>query len=81
MKSINLRQLIVPLILSFVLLAIFSGKSLAEEIYNFERMWPNIQQPWFLILRLELPVDVTGNVYVADSGEQPHSEVQPRMVR
>lgn len=37
-----------------------------EEIYKFERMWPNIQQPWYFNFPVGIAVDRTGNVYFAE---------------
>ena len=67
MKGINLRQFIVPLILSCVFLAIFPKSTLGAEEYVFERMWPVLDQPWYFYYPKFIATNAAGNVYVADS--------------
>jgi tripartite motif-containing protein 71 len=50
------------------LTALFSSISAqSEEIYEFERMWPTLQQPWYFFSPFGIAVEGNGNVYVADS--------------
>jgi len=37
-----------------------------EEIYKFERMWPNIQQPWYFNFPVGIAADRTGSVYFSE---------------
>ena len=54
----------------FILLYIISFPFIAfsEEIYEFERMWPVLEQPWYFNTPLGIVLDNNGNVYVADRG-------------
>jgi DNA-binding beta-propeller fold protein YncE len=38
-----------------------------EEAYRFERMWPNLMQPWYFSGVRGLAKDRTGNIYVVNS--------------
>ena len=53
------------LILLFLLSLPFIAFS--EEIYEYERMWPLLEQPWYFIQPYSVAVDSSDNVYVADS--------------
>ena len=52
------------LILLFVLS--FPFNSFSEEIYEFERMWPVLEQPWYFNDPRGIAIDSSGYVYVAD---------------
>jgi len=39
----------------------------SEEIYEYERMWPVLGQPWYFNRPHGLAVDSGGYVYVADT--------------
>ena len=39
----------------------------SEEIYEYERMWPVLEQPWYFNAPLAIAIDGSGNVYVADT--------------
>ena len=39
----------------------------AEEEYQFERMWPTLQQPWYFNRPFGIAVDKDGYIYVADT--------------
>ena len=41
--------------------------SFSEEIYEFERMWPVLEQPWYFNQPSGIALDSSGNVYVADT--------------
>ena len=64
------------LCLSAVLI-LFPTLALSEETYKFERMWPNIQQPWFFNSPNGIAIDVGGNIYVADSGNNRIQKFSP----
>ncbi len=56
--------------LIFVLISgLFAGQAAlqAEETYVFERMWPELQQPWYFNEPYDVAVDKEGNVFVADT--------------
>ena len=51
-------------ILMFVLP--FPFIAFSEEIYEYERMWPVIEQPWYFNRPNSVAVDNNGYVYVVD---------------
>ena len=53
------------LLLLLVLLSPFIAFS--EEIYEYERMWPVVEQPWYFFWPHGIAVDSSGNVYVAET--------------
>ena len=38
----------------------------SEEIFEFERMWPTLQQPWYFNRPTGIAIDENGYVFVAD---------------
>ena len=52
------------LILIFVLS--FPFISFSVEIYEYERMWPVVEQPWNFLLPESVALDSNGNVYVTE---------------
>ena len=57
-------RVIVVFFIVFVLLPTFAS---SEEILNFERMWPTIQQPWYFAHPRGIAIDDKGYIYVTDS--------------
>ncbi|MGA1869871.1 MAG: C13 family peptidase [bacterium] len=55
------------MIIFFILLFILPALASSEEIYQFERMWPTLQQPWFFICPNGLTMSADGYIYVADT--------------
>ena len=51
------------LCLAFLILLPFSA--LAEETYDFDRMWPTLKQHWYIGTPSGIATDPEGNVYVA----------------
>ena len=53
----------------FILLLVrsFPFISFSEEIYEFERMWPVLEQPWYFNWPHGVAFDSRGYIYVADS--------------
>ena len=41
--------------------------SFSEEIYEFERMWPVLEQPWYFNDPRGIAIDSSGYVYIADT--------------
>jgi len=37
-----------------------------EEIYEFERMWPTLQQPWYFMTPIGTAFDENGNTFISD---------------
>jgi DNA-binding beta-propeller fold protein YncE len=60
-KSLINTFLILLLILPFPFI------SFSEEIYEYERMWPVLEQPWYFDYPEGVAVDSSGNVYIADA--------------
>ena len=49
------------------LLIVFHTICSSAEIYEFERMWPTLQQPWYFFAPRETAIDSKGYIYVADA--------------
>ena len=49
------------------LIIIFPTLYSSAEIYEFERMWPTLQQPWYFFAPRETALDSKGYIYVTDS--------------
>jgi len=56
------RVFVVFFIMSIFLPALASS----EEIFEFERMWPTLQQPWYFNRPTGIAIDENGYVFVAD---------------
>ncbi|MCF8145711.1 MAG: hypothetical protein K9N21_17510 [Deltaproteobacteria bacterium] len=67
MKKTTLSWFMMAL-LSLIIQPFLSARTLAEETYKFERMWPNLQQPWYFYWPLGVAVGPSGCVYVAEAG-------------
>jgi len=55
------------IIFILILILSFPFISFSEEIYEYERMWPVLGQPWYFNRPHGLAVDSGGYVYVADT--------------
>ena len=64
-------------ILFFAALVFVPTFASSEETYKFERMWPNIQQPWFFNHPHGIAVDASGNIFVADEGNNRIQKFSP----
>jgi len=53
--------------LVLLLVLSFPSVSFSEEIYEYERMWPVLGQPWYFNAPLAIAIDSSSNVYVADT--------------
>ena len=40
----------------------------ADIVYQFERLWPNLLQPWYFSFPEAVAIDANNNVYIADTG-------------
>jgi sugar lactone lactonase YvrE len=65
MKDTSPRRFIISVFLILLIPLIFPVNPLAAEEYVFERMWPNLQQPWYFN-SIAVAVDGNGNVYVSN---------------
>jgi len=63
------------LILLFVMS--FPFIAFSEEIYEYERAWPVLEQPWYFTRPNGIAVDSNGNVYVADTENQRIQKFTP----
>ena len=50
-----------------LMLSILPFSAHSEEYYKFERLWPVLKQPWYFLWPQGIDVDISGNVYVADT--------------
>jgi len=55
------------LLLVLLLLLTAPSRALADEEYQFERMWPTLQQPWYFSDPYGVAVDNNGFIYLADT--------------
>jgi uncharacterized protein YjiK len=54
-----------------------SASSAEEETYVFERMWPELQQPWYFFSAAGIASDQNNNIYVADSHNDRIQKLSP----
>ncbi|MFC1798574.1 C13 family peptidase [Thermodesulfobacteriota bacterium] len=67
MKSFHKLSIILTVCL-FVLFFLLVSASLAvSDAYIFDRMWPNLHQPWYFQPN-DVAVDAQGNIYITNSG-------------
>jgi len=59
------KKLIKGCVISFVLM-VFSSMTFSEEVYEYEQMWPVLEQPWYFNDPRGIAIDSSGYVYVAD---------------
>ena len=45
-----------------------AAQAFAGETYEYARLWPTLQQPWYFRFLSGIAVDSTDNVYVLDAG-------------
>ena len=55
------------LTLTLIILTLLIPKAHAEEPYRFDRLWPNLLQPWYFVFPDDIAIGPDGLVYVADS--------------
>ncbi|MCP4644783.1 MAG: hypothetical protein GY851_30355 [bacterium] len=60
------RSVVVVLFCAF-LFSLWVLPADAEVTYQFERMWPTLQQPWYFDGARDMTCDSAGNVYVTDA--------------
>ena len=51
----------------FIIVGVLAGE-VSAGTYRFERMWPQLAQPWYFKYPQDVAVDASGNVYVAERG-------------
>ena len=59
--------MIVVLVISAPVFCLPDG-SVAAQKYEFERMWPVLEQPWYFHFPEFIAVDAEGNVYISEQG-------------
>jgi len=67
MKKITSRRPIISMFFIIALLAVFPTNASAVGEYVFERMWPVLEQSWYFFHPTSVAIDISGNVYVADT--------------
>jgi len=60
-----------------VILVLLPVLALSEETYKFERMWPTIQQSWYFNNPFGIAIGESGNIYVADTGNNRIQKFTP----
>lgn len=63
------RNLLSGIILFFLLIPAiltFSGSAWPDEIYQFERMWPTLKQPWYFNEPYSVAADKYDYIYITD---------------
>lgn len=61
----KIKQIIISSLMFVFILPVFA---LSQEPYNFERMWPVLQQPWYFHSPTDAAIDQNGFVYITDTG-------------
>ena len=63
-RRLNLVRVFVVL---FIVIIFLPPAASSEEIYQFERMWPTLQQPWYFAPQGRIAVDEDNFIYVLES--------------
>ena len=53
------------------------SKGYSTETYRFERMWPDLQQPWYFDSPIGVAFDADDNLYVAEEGNDRIQKFRP----
>ena len=76
-KSRNLSFL-GSFIFAMVVVSFFlPSKGYSTETYRFERMWPDLQQPWYFDSPTGVAFDADDNLYVAEEGNDRIQKFRP----
>jgi len=54
--------------LSCAFLLLLATAASADIVYQFERLWPALLQPWYFSFPEAVAIDANNNVYIADTG-------------
>jgi len=65
-RAVMAKRILNIIFILFLVLS-FPFISFSEEIYEYERMWPVVEQQWNFLLPNNVALDSSGNVYVAES--------------
>lgn len=58
---------IFSIVLTCILFQITILPAQSQMTYSFERMWPNLRQPWYFSYARGIAVDANGNLFISDT--------------
>jgi streptogramin lyase len=74
LKRLNLWRIFIIFLVVLTFLPTFA---IAEETYEFERMWPTLQQPWYFYQSEAVEVNKDGYIFVADTWQNRIVKLAP----
>jgi hypothetical protein len=60
-----------------ILILLYPFSIFSQEIYEYERMWPILGQPWYFNAPRGIAIDRSGNVFVADTNNDRIQKLTP----
>jgi len=75
----KMRNLAAALVFVQFLLVI-PGLAQSQEFYEFDLMWPQLEQPWYFSSPQAIATNLSGNVYVADTWNNRIQKFRPAII-